>query len=389
MSLKSVVRLSIGLVIVAAALYFALWKPMTVEAQVAARGSITEEAFGTGSIESRRRVGVGFEVTARIAEILVDQGDSVDEGQVLARLDDNTFRADVASAELEVALVTSTLKRLEADIARAQAVLQGARDGLRRITPLVQDGTAFEDQLDVASERERVAVAELARAEAAMVEGQSATAVAGSKLHRAEVELERTILRSPFKGTVLLREREVGDVAVPGAPVLRLASSETVWASVWVDESHINSLRLGLPARIVLRSDSAQAYPGQVARIGREVDRETRELLVDVAFSAPSPELVFGQRVDLWIELSQAQDTLRIPTASIVRSDGQAGVFVEQAGRARFRPIELGIVGRGFVEVKGGLSAGDNVLDPQSGARSLREGARVQMAPAQGEEDAR
>jgi len=301
-------------------------------------------------------------------------------------LDDRTFRAEVASAKQEVALAQSTLKRLHADIERARAVLEGAESGLRRIAPLVVDGTASEERLDVAQEREKVATAELARAEAALAEGQAITLVAESKVDRAEAELARTVLHSPFDGTVVLREREVGDVAVPGSPILRLAAGNTIWSSVWVDETHLASLRVGAPARIALRSDPDTAITGRVARIGGEVDRQTRELLVDVAFDEERPKIVLGQRVDVWIELSRTLDTVRIPATLLVRSEGMPGVFVLQDGRARFRAIELNSTGRGFLGVQQGLSAGDLVLEPRSGKRVLSDGDRVEVSSESGEQ---
>lgn len=383
--MKRLILTLAGAALLGAALYFLVLRPRPVQALRASRGAVVEEALGSGSVESRRRVGVGFEVSARVAQILVDQGDAVTAGQELARLDDVTFRAEVASARREVELARSTLERLQADIERAQAVLVGARDGLRRITPLVQAGTASEEKLDLAREREEIAVAELARAQAALEEGRAAISVAEGRLERSEVELTRSVLHSPFDGVVLLREREVGDVAVPGSPVLRLAASDTIWCSVWVDEIHLAALRVGLPARIALRSDPRHALGGRVARIGREVDRQTRELLVDVAFDEVPEQLVFGQRVDLWIELSRAPDALRVPAGCLVRSKGAEGVFVAVEGRARFRALELGALGRLHVEVKGGLEEGELVLEPGSGKGALKDGDRIEVAPRDGE----
>lgn len=350
---------------------------------------MVREALGSGSIESRRIVGAGFEVSARVAELLVDQGDAVTIGQELARLDDQTFRAEISSARREVALAQSTQKRLEADIERAEAVLEGARDSLRRIIPLVEAGTASEEKLDLAQERVKVAVAELSSAQAALVEGEATISVAQARLDRTEVELERSVLRSPFDGVVVLREREVGDVAVPGSPVLRLAASDTIWSSVWVDETHLDSLRVGLPARLALRSDPEHPLAGRVARIGREVDRQTRELLVDVAFDEVPEQIVFGQRVDAWIELSRSSETLRIPAGLLVRLDGVEGVFVAEAERARFRPLELGARGRGFLEVRGGLDEGQMVLEPSSEKRRLKNGDRIRINSESAGEDAR
>ena len=379
--MKSLLRLAILLAIIAAVLFQVVWKARPVQTYDLARGTVVREALGSGSIESRRMVGVGFEVTSRVAEILVDQGDSVVADQILARLDDKTFKAEVDSARKELALVASTIKRLEAEIARALAVLEGARDGLRRVLPLVEAGTVSEERLDLAREREKVALAELASTEAALAEGQAATALAGSKLARSEVELARTVLRSPFAGTVVLREREVGDVAVPGAPVLRLAASATIWASVWVDESYLSALKVGLSARVVLRSDPERAHVGQVARIGREVDRETRELLVDVRFKSLPAQLVFGQRVDLWIELFRAEQVLRLPAQLLVRQSGVAGVLVERDGRAQFQALQLGLSGGEFLEIMGGLVAGDAVIRPGLGKRRVRAGERSRFKP--------
>ncbi len=380
--MKKLITLLLAISLAAIATYLVVFKPVPVHGHVMAKGVVVREALGSGSIESRRMVGVGFEVTARVAEILVDQGDLVEAGQVLARLDQKTFQAEVESARQEVARAESTRLRLQADIERAKAVLQGAQDNLKRTAPLVNAGTASAERLDVAEEREKVAIAELASAKAAMTEGEAGIRVAQRKLARAEVELGRTILHSPFDGAVVLREREVGDVAVPGSPVLRLAATDTVWSSVWVDESHLAGLQVGLATRVVLRSNPNAELPGFVARIGREVDRETRELLVDIAFKEMPQDLVFGQRVDAWIELSRANDVLRLPAGLLVRRGSEQGVFVEDNSRARFQAVELGLSGRGFFEVKSGLAAGDSLLASRAAKPDLKEGDRVTLVGA-------
>jgi len=356
-------------------------KPIAVHSVQVSRGAIVVEALGTGSVESRKHVDVGFELTGRVVEVLVDQGDTVVKGQRLASIDDRTFRAEVALAELEIKLTESTLRRLTTDIARAEAILAGAEIALKRVQPLVERGAVAEGELDVADERYKVASAELSRAEAAQFEGQATIEAARSRLERARTELERTVVESPVDGIVLHREREVGDVAVPGAAVLRIASTDTVWASVWVDETYLDALALAQPVRIALRSSPDRSLPGKVARIGREVDRETRELLVDVSFDELPTKLAFGQRVDLWIELARRDDVVRIPAGALFEVDGRMNVLVAEGGKARLRPLELGRRGREFVEVTEGLDAGDVVLDPHlSGNRRLKAGRRVKFA---------
>lgn len=363
-----------------AAIYFTVLRAPEVRSCQVTIGTVSVEAFGTGSVESRRTVDVSFEVTGRVIRIDVDQSDLVKEGQQLAVIDDRTFLAEVALAEQGVALAESTLQRLEADIERSRAVLKGAEDGLRRMEPLVEGGIASQEALDVANERHQIAIAELSRATAARLEGRESIAAARRELDRARTELDRTVVRSPFDGLVLRREREVGDVTVPGAGVLKLAATDTVWASVWVDETYLDSLATGLPARIALRSDPDRPVRGTVSRIGREVDRETRELLVDVSFDEVPEKLAFGQRVDLWIELERRSDVLRIPARFILQVGGREGVFVASGSRAEFRTLELGQRGRDFVEVKGGLTANSVVLDPRIERNELlKHGERIRL----------
>lgn len=363
-----------------AAAYVLFFRPTDVTPYRVSKGEVLVEALGTGSIESRRTIDVSFEVTARLVKIHVDEGEHVKAGQELASIDDSTFQAEVALAEQEVALADSTRRRLDADIERSRAVLKGAEDGLARIRPLVESGAASEEALDIAEERYKVATAELARAQAAQLEGREAVSTARRRLDRAKTARDRTVVRSPFDGVVLRRVREVGDVAVPGAAVLKIAATDTVWASVWVDETYLRTLAVGLPARAALRSDPDQTLRGKVTRIGREVDRETRELLVDVSFDEPPQKLVFGQRVDLWIELARRADVLRIPARAVLQQDGREGAFIADGTRAAFRSLELGARGRDLVEVTRGLTLDDVVLDPSLAKNKLlTEGQRIRL----------
>ncbi len=370
--------------------YVLVLRPTEVGALRVSRGVVIEEALGTGSVESRRTVGVSFEVAGRITQILVDQGDEVRRGQKLALLDDQTLRAEVALAEQEVALAQVTLRRQGAEVQRARATLNGATNSLARISPLVESGAVSAEELDAAKERFQVASAELSGAEAAELEGREGISTAQRRLDLARVRLERSAVYSSVDGVVLRRAREVGDVVVPGAEVLRLAATDTVWASVWVDETHLDALAVDLPVRLALRSEPQHLRAGSVSRIGREVDRETRELLVDVAFEELPERMAFGQRVDLWIELDRHDDVVRIPSSYIVHQDGATGAFVAEEGRASFRALQLGKRGRDVVEVEGGLEPGELLLDPAlSKKKRLKSGQRVRPVEREDEAEAR
>lgn len=377
-SKKRLATVSIVAVVVGSLSYSKFLAPRDASVTRATRGAIVAEAFGTGSVESRRSMSVGFELVGRVSETYVDQGDRVAAGQALAAIDDKRLRAEVALAEQQVALAEASLTRLRSDITRARAVLEGASNNLARVEPMLERGAVSVETLDNAVERKHVAQADLERAEAAEVEGRQAVESARRHLTRTETDLERAVVHSPFEGVVTRRVREIGDVAVPGTSVLELASTSEIWAKVWVDESYLADLDVGQPARIALRSDPTEELTGHVVRVGREVDRETRELLVDVKFDTPPDSLVFGQRVDLWIETERREDVVRVPRSHLVRRGSETGVFVHTDGRADWTPVRLGRLGRDFAEVRSGLTGGEPIVDPNlAGRRTLQDGDRI------------
>jgi len=92
------------------------------------------------------------------------------------------------------------------------------------------------------------------------------------------------------------RDRDVGDIVVPGAPIFKLVSTKEMWVSAWVDETAMAGLAKGQPARVVFRSEPKKNYEGKVSRLGSEVDRETREFLVDVGVDTLPENWAVGQR---------------------------------------------------------------------------------------------
>lgn len=370
-----------GLLLLAGALgigWVLVFKPVPVVMHEVATGDVTEHIPGSGAIECPRVVQPGFEVTGRITSLLVDQGDRVKAGAEIARIDDEVYRAEESAAAEAVVLARVSLDRLRADIKRAEAQREGADAHARRQEEAFKSNTISRDLLDQAVERARVAEAELERAKAALAEGDSRLAAELRALEVSRAKLQRTVLKSPIDGIVLARLAEPGDVAVPGGAVLRIGDTAGVWASVWVDETFLPQLKPGQAATVELRSTPGGSLAGRVLRVGREVDRETRELLVDIALTNPPEQLAVGQRADARIHGTSASGVTRVPSEYLVfRSDG-AFAWVDEGGKAALREVTPGIRGRDWVEITGGLAAGDTVLRPTPGARAeLHDGARV------------
>ncbi|MBZ0136943.1 MAG: efflux RND transporter periplasmic adaptor subunit [Planctomycetes bacterium] len=361
-----------------AAVWMLVFKPVPVFEHVIGSGDVVEHIPGTGAIEYPRIVSPGFEVTGRITQVLVDQGDTITSGQELARIDDEVYRAEEGAAGEEVELVRASLDRLRADIKRADAQNVGALAHVRRQEEAFKSSTISRDTLDQAIERAGVADAELARTKAALVEGERRLAAATRAHEVAVARLQRTILRSPLDGVVLARLLEPGDVAVPGSAALRIGDNSDVWASVWVDETFLSQLMPGQKATVALRSSPEGVLDAEVLRVGREVDRETRELLVDLRIENAPSQLAVGQRADAMIHGRTSGDVVRVPSEYLVMMSDGAFVWAVNGGKVELRQTELGIRGREWVEIRTGLAAGDVIARPTPGVRKeLRDGVRI------------
>jgi HlyD family secretion protein len=202
--------------------------------------------------------------------------------------------------------------------------------------------------------------------------------VAQNTLDYQRARLDDTIIRSPFDGLIVRRDREPGDVVVPGSAIFLLISTEELWVRAWVDETEMEKVDVGQKARVIFRSEPDRAYAGQVARLGRETDRETREFLVDVRVESLPRNWSVGQRAEAFIEIARKTDAIVLPSGLILRREEKTGVYVEEKGKAAWRPLKIGLRGREQVEIIEGLNPGALVILPKDSKRFF-EGRRVEV----------
>lgn len=335
--------------------------PIDVRAHVVDRGPVVREAYGRATIESRREVQLGFDLVGRISDILVDEGDRVKLGQVVAHLSPEQLAADAQAATTGVSLAQAGIARLEADEKRAEAALAFASSELERTKKLAASGAVTARDLDLAEQQYKLAVADLARVRAARVEGGKQIAVAAGAAGSKQATIGRAALVSPFDGLVVRRFRDPGDTVTVGTTVLRVVAVDRLWARAAIDEAMLSSMKDGQLASIAIHGESAP-ISGTLDRIGREVDRQTHEVLVDVLLPSIPAKVAIGQRADVWIALDKKDDVVRVPLAWVQREGTNTFCYVDRNGRIERAPIKLGIAGRDLVEVVEGLSPGDTVL---------------------------
>lgn len=361
------------------AIYWLRFSPVRVASTKAVKGQIVAEVMGTGTLEAKRKAIISPKISGRLHEVRVDQGATVAAGDVLFQLDDTELRQQVEMAKVGVAAAKAALDRFEADRNQARAVLKQSEQNHDRVATLIKSNAASQTDMDKAREQMDVAIAGVARADAVMVEAGQQELVAESTLAWHHARLADTIVVAPFAGLIVQRFRDPGAVAVPGSPVLSLISTDVLWVSAWVDETEMSRISVGQPARVVFRSESTKTFRGEVARLGRETDRETREFTVDIRVLELPSNWAVGQRAEVYIETARSEQSTIVPTSAVTWRDGKAGVFVERDHAARWLPVALGLNNREQVEVTQGLSAGEQILLPADADAMRIEGRKVNI----------
>jgi HlyD family secretion protein len=379
----SALRKSVKWIILAAIVgllaYRMKFAPTPVVAHAAKTGLIVAEVMGTGTLEARIKTTISPRIQERLAEVLVDQNDSVKAGQLLARLDDGELKRQVEVATASLDSARAGLERIKTDEARALAVVKQAQLDHKRSSDLLTNQINAQADFDKAVEQLNVAQADVKRSQAAIAEAESQVVTAEKNLAYQRERLAYTQVLSPYDGLVVRRDRDPGGVVVPGGSLLQLISTNEIWVSAWVDETAMAGLAPGQPARVVFRSEAGKDYPGEVARLGREADRETREFLVDVRVKVLPTNWAVGQRAEVFIETGRKNSTLVLPLRFVSWRMGKPGVFVSKQGRARWREIKLGLRGLDTVEIADGLSSGELVCKPGELKQQLNDGQRIRV----------
>jgi HlyD family secretion protein len=360
--------------------YWLKFSPVPVREHRIEVGELVAEVMGTGTLEARVKSTVSPKIAGRIEQLVADQGDLVQAGQLLFTLDDAELEQQAEIARANIASAEAALERLQADRAQMAAILEQAQNNHERVQKLVLRGASTADEVDKATETLSVAQAGVARAEAALLEGRKQLIAAERNLDFRLAVLADTQVNAPFDGLIVRRFRDPGDVVVPGSPALTLVSLEEIWISAWVDETEMARLRVAQPARVVFRSEPDRSFQGEVARLGREADRETREFVVDVRVLDLPENWAVGQRAEVYIETDRKSPVTLLPTSFVLWRDGVPGVFCKVGDHARWRPVTLGLQSRETAEIAEGLTPGDVVVMATVGKSPALEGRRV-VAP--------
>jgi HlyD family secretion protein len=359
-----------------------LLAPPRIETVTLVKRELTSQVYGNGTVEAKVVVGVSSKITGRIVELYADQGDLVKRGQLLAKLEDQDFLQQQRQSEAGLNRSSAGLNVEQANLRKAQATLALAEKNAGRFKTLAAKNLVSKLEAEQYDTSCQVAREEVARCRAAVDAVQMEQQAGRAGLGFARSKLAETLIYAPQDGAIISRDLEKGATVTPGMPIFTLADPRSVWVKANVDESQLQGVAVGKPAAIALRSSPGEQLPGAVARLGRQSDRVTEELEVDVAFSTPLHNFRLGEQSDVYIVTGRKSAAPSLPSAAVVSRGQKRGVWVVAGGKLAFRPVTVGFQDRrDFTEITGGLQEGEQVaLAAADKMAGFKEGMKVRAA---------
>ncbi len=345
------------------------------------QGPLIASTFGIGTVEARRSYAIGPTVASRVLRVLVDQGDVVKTGQLLAELDPVDLGDRVVSGQLAAERTASIVRAAEAQLAEAQSRTQLAVASARRSTELRAQGFVSQEAADAKGHEANAAKAAADAAAAQLAAARrdhdrALSDVAGVRKLRAQARLTSLV-----DGVVSARLVEPGTTIVAGQAVLQVIDPATLWIKARIDQGQAGGVHVGQPAEIVLRSDAKRAYRGEVQRVDWVSDAVTEERIVNVGFAARPEGISVGELVEVTIRTAELANVGSVPAAALKRLDRQDGVWQFVDGRVAFRPVKVGITTLdGRSQIVDGLNVGDEVVVHSE--QVLKPDTRVKVVPA-------
>jgi HlyD family secretion protein len=349
-------------------------------------------------------------VAGRILRLLVDEGDRVARGQVVAELDPQEAdsqlalaRADLATArarlEEEQAGVAMLRERIRTKIDETHATMERTARDLERLKTLQAEGAIARQQLDLAQAESDVAAAAYAasladRDQVKVKEHQVAAAQAAvtqreAQLRLAEVQRSRMTIRSPVAGLVtrrLANEGEVvglggGSMLTLGGPLITLVDLDRLYVRATVDEFDARQIRMGQEVRLTLEALPGRTLRGRLYKISPSVSgerQEARTFSIRVALEEGREFVKPGMSADVEVIVARRQDALSVPSQAMMEREGKKRVYMVAGGRARATTVKVGESNWSSTEILEGLREGDRVIiNPD--VPGLTDGARVRV----------
>jgi len=307
--------------------------PIPVETSLPSRGDIYAVYSGTAPIEAYAEADVVAKVAGEVRGILVEEGDDVKQGQVLARLDGDKLR-------LELSESGARLQKLKRDYERNVDLKKKG---------LISTGDFDKIQYDMEALQ--------------------------ASYNLAKLQLDYTQIRAPIDGVVSQRYVKIGNTIEIGDPVFKVTSLDPLVAYLHVPEREYRNIVEGQPAGIEIDALPGEIIRASVSRVSPVVDPATGTFKITIEISDPGRRIKPGMFGRIGIVYDKHANALQVPRSAIIEDGGQDSVFVVVDNKAARKQVTTGYSHKGMVEILDGLGDTDRIITV--GQVGLREGATV------------
>ncbi|MFG4002071.1 hypothetical protein B4N84_07630 [Flavobacterium sp. IR1] len=312
-------------------------EPVKVSVKEIELSSQAEVLDYSGTIEADNTVSIGFSVPGRVTAVLVQEGQRVVKGQLLASIEQNAYQNNLIVAN---------------------AALEQSQDNFNRLDQLYKKGSLPERDY---------------------ISGKTALAQAKANKETASKNMHDTKLYASFSGIVTHKLTEAGASAAPGIPAFTIVKTDKVYAVAAINENEITSLKIGADANITIPSLNRE-IKGKITIINPQGDDLSKTYTVKVRLENANGQLLPGMIADISINSGQIQNTIIIPAQALVRDpDNINYVYIAKEGNTAFKKrVNISkITGTNDVVVKEGLQAGDKII--VKGQTNLTDGTPVKF----------
>ena len=315
-----------------------------------------------GELRPKAVVQVMSRVSGRLQKVLVDRGEAVNEGELLAVVDDVDLQQQIQRAEASVQVATAAVKRERANY--ENMVIQVERyQGLYNESLISsQDLEELENRLYMSSAQLELLQAQVLQAEAA--------------LRELKVQHSQTRVYSPLKGFVGTRHLDPGALVSPSVPIVSVLDLDRIKTVVPVTETLIQQIRLGLPADIVVAAYPDRTFRGTITRISPFLNTETRSADIEIEVENRDYSLKPGMSAHVTVDARVSRRSLSIPRSALLTRGAQNGVYFKaEDGTVVFHEVQIGRIDDEAVEIVGGLQEGKQIIS--RGGQNLNDGDLV------------
>jgi len=381
-------------------------QPLPVTAQPAKIGALVSTFALTGTVVPARQGNLASVISGTVRDVNVQIGDHVSTGQVLVQIDDSTLQAQLSQDEATLAEAQARLRQegamnrgtamtTSSSLQSAQVAYDAAVANDQRNESLFHQGYISQQAIDqsrsaLAAAASALRSAQVAAQNASMSSGPSSAAQAdiasmqaavsadAAAVQTVDAQIAQATVRAPFDGIVTQRNVDPGSLASPGTPLVQVSQLDPAYVNVGIPDSDLQYVRAGSTATVSVDALSGRTWHGKVGNLNAAAGQGTLTYLARISLPNTDTALKAGMVANVTFIAAHKSGVLIVPRGAIASTDNGSVVYVVEKGKAKMRPVTVGLQAQDSAQISGaGIAAGTLVITQRPDA--LADGSPVKV----------